>query len=142
VTKIVYNRHFGGFHLDHLPKKKLWSLGSPYVQQSISDDYRVHLENGVPVKTQLIHYKLDYQIPRHDPLLVQVVEELIAEMRANNVDERDIDLAVIDIPGNLYWIVENSGCEHVWTPQAIEAEWVDASKPPSPTARSKRGTWY
>lgn len=119
MTKVVYCRDFGSFDLSTEAQKKLLEMGSPYVQKHISErDYKVELINGKPVKTPIVYYELG-NIPRHDPLLLQVAEEIISK-------DPETDLAIKEIPGPLYWIQEWDGYERIWTPEIIP--WIDASK--------------
>ena len=69
----------------------------------------------------------EYDIPRDDPALVQVVEEMGAV--ANG---RYADLAVVEIPDNVAWQIEESdGLEHI---AEKHRTWWPVCRPRHPTA--------
>ena len=91
MTKVVINSGYGGFGL------------SPQARQ---------------MYTELTGQKFDrWEVPRHDPALVQVVEELGQAANATAAS-----LQVVTVEGNRYWIEEYDGCEICHTPESIE--WV------------------
>ena len=87
TTKVVYNACFGGFDLSDKAVTRLKELGS-----TIDSTY------------------LPWGFPRHDPLLVQVVEELKAE--ANTWASK---LCIKEVSGP-YRIDEYDGIETVYEP--------------------------
>lgn len=109
MTKIVYNACYGGFSLSdeatemYLTRKGIeWFKGS----DQYSDYYKV-LHNG--------DYKYfdTEQIARTDPVLVEIVEELVIKARANG---RNAPLRIIDLPpGTKYFIDESDGFEQIKT---------------------------
>ena len=92
-TKIVINRCHGGFSLSPAGEARYWELGGT------------------------VEFTRD--IPRHDPRLVQVVEEL-----GDEADGRCAELEVVEVESDRYRVVEYDGAEHAETPDSIE--WVDA----------------
>ena len=93
TTKVVYNACYGGFSLSDKAVTRLKELGS-----TIDSTY------------------LPWQFPRHDPLLVQVVEELKAE--ANTWASK---LCIKEVSGP-YRIDEYDGIETVYEPD--DYAWV------------------
>lgn len=57
------------------------------------------------------------ELPRHDPVLVQVVEELGDESNGRNAA-----LSLEEIPGNRYYITEYDGIETVYCPE--DDNWI------------------
>lgn len=95
---VVVNRCFGGFGVSQ--------EGIEYLRK-----------HGVEFEDE---YSLDYDVPRHHPILIQMVRELGSE-RASG---RYAKLEVIDL-GDCpqYLIDEYDGFEDVQTP---DIEWIDA----------------
>lgn len=91
-AKVVYNACYGGFSLSDKAKARLTELGMKL------PDY-------------------DWQIPRHDKLLVQVVEELGKEANGDYAD-----LCVETIDGNKYRIEEYDGKETIV--ESNDIEWI------------------
>ena len=87
TTKVVYNACYGGFGLSDEAVARLEELGS-----TIDDTY------------------LPWEFPRHDPLLVQVVEEL--GDKANTWASK---LRIEEVSGP-YRIEEYDGLETVYEP--------------------------
>lgn len=85
MPKVVINTCYGGFGLSDKAKDRLRELG--------------------------LEFKWQYDIPRHHPLLVQVVEELGEE-----ASDPYAKLKVEEINSNLYKIDEYDGLESVLTP--------------------------
>lgn len=119
MTKIVINTCFGGFGLSQEAQALLNELGSVFVRPL------THLEREESVFHGDDQFLLAHDIPRHDPLLVQVVEELGARANGNCAK-----LAVVEIPGALYRIREYDGREGVETPEKLD--WIDATLAPEP----------
>jgi hypothetical protein len=100
TTKVVYNSCFGGFSISPEALTRMQELGftgEAYVEK----DY-VHL----------------YVCARHDPILVQVVEEL--GKRANG---SFADLCIKEVSGP-YRIEEYDGSEKVREPDNNGYEWI------------------
>lgn len=112
MTKVVYNACFGGFRLS----RKAILLG-----REISGDPKW---GGATIKGDVSEdgwvverdYGSVYDIPRHDPIIVQVVEQLGEE--ANGICA---DLRIAEVEG-AYRIDEYDGNESVETPDAID--WI------------------
>ena len=104
--KIVINQCFGGFGLSdqaiqrygelaglNLVSKEGGLFGLTWYLDSVQDD----------------HYFDQYSIPRNDPNLIQVVEEL-DELSWGPYSE----LAIVEIPDDVKWTIEEyDGNEHV-----------------------------
>lgn len=102
-NKVVYNNQFGGFRLSN--KAKLWLSERGMNVHPFNDDY----------------YFLEDVIPRHDPLLIQCVEELGKE--AGNEYS---DLCIAEIEDYKYIIQEYDGLEKIITPNDID--WITIEK--------------
>ena len=75
-----------------------------------SDEYKVFNENfiGYPIAS------------RHDPILIQVVEEL-----GNEVNGPYSKLAIVEIDSNLYRIDEYDGAESIITPEMDKNSYIE-----------------
>lgn len=93
MNKVVYNAYFGGFGLSKDAQNWMRERGHPE------------------------YAELDPKIERHNPLLVQCVEEI-----GDCVNAEYSELRVEAIEGNKYWIENYDGLETVHTPENIE--WV------------------
>ena len=107
MTKIVINRCFGGFGLSGAAMKRYAELKG----YTVGDEHGFfHLldKNGKRFS--------DDDIPRTDPALVQVVEEL-----GDEANTRFSDLRIVELePGTRYHITEYDGNESVETEYDIE----------------------
>jgi len=106
--KVVYNNCFGGFGLSEKAMKRYLKLkGIEY--KCSKDQWGAHFEDnsGNPIEE-------DY-IPRHDPILVAVVEEL-----GKDASGSFAELQVQEIKSNKYRIEEYDGNETVIEP---DDEW-------------------
>ena len=89
MTKVVYNACFGGFSLS-MEARKIYSIRSGISIEEIEDD----------------------NIPRTDPILVDIVEELGSQKASG----RYARLCIRDLPlGTKYRIDEYDGRERVMT---------------------------
>ena len=89
MAKIVYNACYGGFGLNEKAMLRYAELKGPEA-------------SGVEY----------YDIPRDDPALVQVVEELGEE--ANDLHA---NLKIEELPGGMQWLIDSyDGYEQVVTP--------------------------
>lgn len=116
MAKVVYNTTYGGFSLSRaaILRAREISGNSNWGAYSIAGD--IHPETGDRLDKD--YGNLD-GVARHDPVLVQVVEELGES--ASNWSE----LGMVEIPdGSLYRICSYDGLEWVETPDSIE--WVSA----------------
>lgn len=107
MTKVAYNSCFGGFSL---------SRAAILRAREISGDQKwgnTHItgdawDNGKPVDRDYGHID---KVPRHDPVLIQVIEEL-----GEAANGECADLAIEDVPeGTQYRIDEYDGNERVMT---------------------------
>lgn len=96
MIKVVYNACFGGYGLSELALKR----------------YRD--KTGEPV-----FFEEDMDTGRHDPVLVEIVEEL-----GELANDSCANLKVIEVEGK-YRITEYDGFETVETPESID--WVEVS---------------
>lgn len=105
TVKVVFNEHFGGFSLSDEALRRLRELGVDV------GTYGYRMDDDNPEN--------DYEIERHDPRLVQVVEELgdRAHGRHFTVGDR---LLVATLKGNRYIIREHDGQESVIEPSDIK----------------------
>jgi hypothetical protein len=107
--KVVYNSCFGGFGLSKKAAERLAQLGVEDAEKALKDQEAQPSVFG-------FHYSA-YGVVRHDPRLVQVVEEFGEEAGGNFAD-----LQIAEIPGNKYRIDEYDGNESVQTPEDID--WI------------------
>lgn len=109
MPKIVVNRCYGGFGLSEAawekyldlkgikyykwkdPKWSSWNYTSCPMEEYYLPDDKVRHE----------HYLSYYDIKRDDPVLVQVVEELL-----ESADGDHAALDVVDVPDDVDWIIE------------------------------------
>ena len=135
LHKIVINNCYGGFSLSTLAIKRYYELKYPEVQLSFYKlDFPLDLYQKVPMEEADViltknlgdsftgslgddYWVDDHIFDRHDPILVQVVEEL-----GERAGGRCAELKVVEIPGNKYRVCEYDGQEWVETPESID--WV------------------
>ena len=127
MKKVVINRCFGGFGLSHkavmryaeLKGIKLYAwLDKPYEGKSLDDKSAIIHYTTIPkseylrmdsVKSSDYYFNPHHDIPRDDPILIQVVKELGEE--ANNSCS---SLKVVEIPDDVDWdIYEYDGVEWI-----------------------------
>lgn len=114
VYKVVYNDCYGGYSLSReaiLLGRKISGDPTWGGVCIIGDTY----ENGDPVAYD---YGYVYELPRHDPILIQVVEELGEKASGSCAKLR------IQTVSSLYRIEEYDGHETVYTPDDLH-DWVD-----------------
>jgi hypothetical protein len=109
MTKVVYNACYGGFGLSIEAMDRMVELG--YEGLELNPGYNPNSKSMYSYK-----YYGDYNIPRHDPILVQVVEELGEKANGNCAD-----LQIEEVYGP-YRIDEYDGNESVKTPTGYD--WV------------------
>lgn len=113
--KVVYNSCYGGFGLSNEAMDRMVELG--YTGFELNPEYNPNSDNTYKVKHfNELKYFNEYSIPRHHPILVQVVEEL--GERANGC-HADLQIAVVNEP---YRIDEYDGCESVETVSSYD--WI------------------
>ena len=116
--KIVINTCYGGFSLSAAAMRRYLELkGEPFWEErsGVWLDWLDFYRDPPEVYDRQVLSVHD--LARHDPLLVQVVEELGA---AANGDYARLE--VVEVAGSKYRITENDGVENVETPETIE--WI------------------
>ena len=109
MNKVVISTCFGGFGLSKAAGLRLQALGSSKVEL-----YTYH--KNTPDEMTLVHW----DGTRHDPRLVQTVEELGSEANGPNAN-----LKIVEVQGCKYRILQNDGAEYVETPDTLE--WISFS---------------
>lgn len=99
MGKVVFNNCHGGFKLSEKAIKRYQEL------------------SGKPNSSYVLWYC--NEPVRHDPLLVQIVEELGKEASGDCSN-----LQIAKIPGNKYLIVDYDGLEEVQYPEVTEGNWI------------------
>lgn len=109
MTKIVYNKCYGGFGLSKKAVERYFELmgwGLVAVKEDYGWEYYHCQHSG--------EYFYPRDLERDDPILVQVVEELGEEASGDNSE-----LAIHELPsGTKYRIDEYDGYESVMTPDS------------------------
>lgn len=103
--KIVYNACFGGFSVSRKAATRLLEMGDTEIAKQ--------LENAKD-KSGVFHDHFYTDLARHDPRLVQVVEDLGEEACGPFAD-----LKIAELSGNRYFIDEYDGNESVQEPDDI-----------------------
>ena len=112
MTKVVYNACYGGFSLSNEAKYRMVELG---YEMEVNPNYDPRPEVEWYNRTQ--KYKIyDGDIDRHDPVLVQVVEEL-----GDKANGGYANLQIEEVSGP-YRITEYDGFESVETPAGCD--WI------------------
>ena len=106
MHKVVINAKYGGFGLSVEAAKIL-------VKQGMED---IEVDKDGWVLGQ-------YDLCRHDPRLVEVVEKL-----GEAASDEHARLIVKTIPGNQYRITEHDGWEDLEYPEMMENEWTVIDK--------------
>ena len=132
--KVVINRCYGGFGLSHEAVMRYFEIKGITVYPEQGKDYwkfwtywtvkpedRVEDKEGKAFYSMSIEDRIAYNklhseqtiyerdIERHDPALVQAVEEL-----GNNANGAHAELAVVEIPDGIDYIIEEyDGIEHI-----------------------------
>lgn len=108
MQKIVVNRCHGGFGLsDEAVREYARRKGLSLIEENDGPRF-THF--WVTEKTNE-NYFFDFNIPRNDPDLVGVVEEL-----KGDANGRYAELVIVEVPddvGDNWYIEENEGIEHV-----------------------------
>lgn len=105
MIKVVYNSCYGGFGLSNEAKDRMVELG---YEMELNPSYDPR--PGVDWYNRTQKYKIyDGDIPRHNPILVQVVEEL-----GEKAGDEFAKLAIEEVYGP-YRITEYDGYETVET---------------------------
>lgn len=106
--KVVINQDFGGFSLsDAAFEKYLLVKGLPFKKVPGKYNSYFYENNSDSTDTPEMYWEND--IPRNDPLLVEIVEEL-----GENASGPYASLKVVEIPDDVEWeISEYDGREHI-----------------------------
>lgn len=119
MAKVVYNNRVGAFSLSDAALEKMVELGSQYVKENPEYNTPNSFSAYNATKWWERKYIFDWDCPRHDEILVQVVTEL--GYFANGLEA---SLQVADVVSK-YIIMDAKGWEQVIQPQDIQ--WVEAS---------------
>lgn len=103
--KVVYNACFGGFSVSKKAALRLLEMGVTELAEQ--------LENA-KTRPGIFGESFRLDLPRHDPRLVQVVEDLGEEACGPFAD-----LKIAELSGNRYIIDEYDGSESVQEPDDI-----------------------
>jgi hypothetical protein len=112
MTKVVYNACYGGFGLSNEAMDRMAELG---YEMKLNPNYDPKSKDWYNRTQKYETY--DGDISRHDPILVQVVEEL-----GDRANGSCANLAIIEVPGP-YRITEYDGHESVITPDH-DYDWI------------------
>lgn len=111
MTKIAYNKCFGGFSLSLEAVKRAREISGDAKWAGICLPGEFYDDGSGPVREGMDMYHLDYKHPRTCPVLVQVIEEMGAA--ANGACAK---LAIAEVSeGTKYRIDEYDGRENVMT---------------------------
>ena len=99
--KVVYNCCYGGFSISRDCAVRMAALGNKEAAEMLAEDDECW-------------YGYLYETPRHDPALVQAVEELGDSASGGNAS-----LDVHELSGNRYIVREYDGVESVVEPDDI-----------------------
>ena len=100
MTKVVYNKSYGGFSLSEKAEKWLEDRG---IFLRIKDGYFEEMNH----------------IDRHNPILVECVETL-----GDEANGKFASLAITEVKDK-YYIEEYDGKETVVTPDVVEKWWIN-----------------
>ena len=113
MGKVVYNSCYGTFSLSYKAKERMVELG---YEMELNPNYDPTSEEWY---NRTVKYKTcESTIPRHDPILVQVVEEL-----GDKANGECAKLAIEEVDG-LYRIDEHDGNESVVTPDGYDWQYA------------------
>ncbi len=102
MNKVVYNRCYGGFGLSRAATQSLANMGVEEAAQYIHDFAQIGY-------SEVRFSFTPRSLPRHDPRLVKVVEDLGRQVVSADCAELD----VYEIDSRLYRIEERDGMEEV-----------------------------
>ena len=97
--KIVINKCHGGFGLNHEATLLYGKLKGLNIVWEIDKCNLYHHYIGEISEDT---YFADWDIPRTDPVLIEVVEKL-----GENVNQRGAELKVVEIPDDVEWILQD-----------------------------------
>jgi hypothetical protein len=114
MKEIVINTQYGGFGLSHKAFLRLRELGQ--VEAQDEPDWGEHYSDGSGPREQHGWDSFGQDIPRDDPLLIQVIRELGKAANGNCAK-----LKVVKIPNDVDWVLEEydgrewiSECHRTW----------------------------
>ena len=119
MAKVVYNNRIGSFSLSDAALEKMVELGSQYVKENPEYNAPNEFGDGTVTKWWERKYIFDWDCPRHDEILVQVVTELGELANGANATLQTTDVV------SKYIIMESKGWEQVIQPQDIQ--WVEVT---------------
>lgn len=119
MSKVVFNNRIGSFGLSDAALKLMFEMGSEYVKENPNYNAPNEYGNGITKKWWEPKYILDWNCPRHDNILVDVVSKL---NHLANGPEASLQLATVV---SQYIIETRDGLETVVQPQEIN--WITAS---------------
>ena len=119
MAKVVYNNRIGAFSLSDAALEKMVELGSQYVKENPEYNAPNEFSEYLATKWWERKYIFDWNCPRHDEILVQVVTEL-GEL-ANGTEA---SLKTTDVVSK-YIMMESKGWEQIIQPQDIQ--WVEVT---------------
>ena len=134
MTKVVINKCYGGFGLSHEAVMRYFEIKGINVYPEQGKDYwkfwtywtvkpedRIELKEGEDFYKMSIEDRRAYneahsaqtiyerEIERHDPALIQAVEELGSKANGSHAE-----LSVVEIPDDINYIIEEyDGMEHI-----------------------------
>jgi hypothetical protein len=111
MIKVVYNACFGGFNLSEEAFRRMAKLGHKGAKEALKNPYSFGGEK---------HYSID-GLDRHDPILVQAVEEIGTEKASGYCSK----LAITSISSNRYRISEYDGREGVQEADYDPNDWIE-----------------
>ena len=110
MNKVVYNADFGGFSISKKCAERMAELGNQEAKELLKEESVGRF------------YGYIYDTPRHDPTLVQAVEELGASANGRNANLQVYSL----VNGTKYLIREYDGSESVIEPEDLN--WISTKK--------------
>lgn len=99
MIKIVINNEYGGFSLSRKAFLKLRELG--HEMALLEPDVGEQWPDGSGPRDRIMANSFLYEIPRTDPLLIQVVAEL-----GKNASGGCASLKIVEIPDGIDWEIE------------------------------------
>lgn len=115
MHEIIINGTYGGFSLSRKATERLAELGfepaAKYLQEYKED-----------CSYEFSYYPYYSELPRHHPLLVQVVKELGSAVAGGKYSNFTIEC----IDSDLYYIKDYDGSETIMTPE--NTEWIVIKK--------------
>jgi hypothetical protein len=114
--KVAYNACYGGFALSKKAAHRLLELGAKEMMEEIDI-----VED--PNNTFLTSDNYTCRVERHDPRLIQVIEELGSEASGSYAE-----LKIKTLSGNRYIIDDYDGNERITEPQDID--WIIVLRSP------------